>query len=341
MQDFFAFLWPWLTACLVLGAATGALVAGPPTRRRPARWLIWAALAWAAACAAIALGAAQGAIAFRIESALACFPAFIAGCVLGAYALRRDFGAHERWAMGVAPAALLWLGAVYIAQPAYQAMLQKRVTALAQAAGADASAFAVSGRDVIAAPSAAGNKELMAQIAAAPGVRRVVATQPPHGKAEPESKPVDVKPDATATIPLAAPKAPPAGASVPEHGAPPASPQEILAALPEGDLDAAACQRALDAVVASQPVAFHAARATVNRRVALALDKAVEIIRRCPDTTIEVRGHSDDGGADALSQRRAAAAEYYLRREGVAGRRLLATGAQDARGASAIDYIVR
>jgi outer membrane protein OmpA-like peptidoglycan-associated protein len=341
MLDFFAFLWPWLTVCLVLGVATGALVAGPPTRRRPARWLVWAALAWAAACTAIALGAAQGAIAFHIESALACFAAFIAGCVLGAYAFRRDFGAHERWALGLAPTALLWWGAVYVAQPAYEAILQKRVTALGQAAGADSSALALSGRDVIVAPTVAGNKDLMAQIAAAPGVRRVVAAQTPQGKAAPESKPVDVKPDATGTIPLAAPKAAPAGASLAAPGAPPAGPQQILASLPEGGLDAAACQRALDAVVASEPVAFHAARATVNRRVALALDKAVEIIRRCPDTTIEVRGHGDGGAADALSQRRAAAAENYLRREGVAGRRLLAIGAQDARGASAIDYIVR
>jgi OmpA-OmpF porin, OOP family len=337
MLDFFTFLRPWLAACFVLGAATGALVAGPPNRKRPARWLIWAALAWAAACAAIALGAAQGVIALHIESALACFAAFISGCVLSAYGFRRDFGAHERWALGVAPAALLWWGAAYFAEPAYQAILQKRVAALAQAAGADASGLSVSGRDVRAVSAVAANKELMTQIADAPGVRRVVAAPAPAGKAAPESKPVDVKPDATATIPLTTPKPGPASGPV----SAPASPQAILASLPEGELDAAACQRALNAVVALEPVAFHAARATVNRRAALALDKVVEIIRRCPDATIEVRGHGDDGGADALSQRRAAAAERYLRREGVAGRRLVAIGAQDARGASAIDYIVR
>ncbi|WP_442755038.1 OmpA family protein [Methylocystis sp. JAN1] len=331
MLDFYAFLWPWLTACLAVGAATGALAAEAPTRRGPARWLIWAALASLAAAASVALGAAQGAISIHVESALACFVSFIAGCLAGAGAMRRSLAAHERWALGLAPAALLWFGATHVAQPAYQAALQKRVAALAQAAGVDAAGVALSGRDVMATSAVLQDQDLMAQIAAAPGVRRVVDASPRQERAEPAPKPADVRPDATATIPPQ-PQVPP-----------PDGPREVLAALPAGDLDAATCQRALDAVAASEPVAFHAARATVNRRVALALDKAAEIIRRCPDTTIEVRGHGDEGAADALSQRRAAAAERYLRREGVAGRRLVAVGccAQNERHVGTIDYIVR
>ncbi|WP_424361058.1 OmpA family protein [Methylocystis parvus] len=329
MLDFYAFLWPWLAACLAVGAATGALATQPPSRKGPARWLIWAGLAALAAAAAVALGAAQGAISIHVESALGCFAAFIAGCGLGAYAFRKSFSAHERWALGLVPAALIWLGAALVAQPAYESGLEKRVTGLAQAAGVDATAVSLAGRDVVATPAVAEKADLMAQIAAAPGVRRIVAAQGPQlEKTEPAPTPVETKPDATATIP--APAAP-------------SDPKDILAALPEGDLDAAACQRALDAVAASEPVAFHASRATVNRRAALALDKAALIIRRCPDTTIEVRGHGDEGAADALSQRRATAAERYLRREGVAGRRLVAVGccAQDERRAGAIDYIVR
>lgn len=331
MLDFYAFLWPWLAACVAVGVATGALVAETPARKRPARWLIWAGLAALAAATAVALGAAEGAISIHVESALACFAAFISGCVVGASAFRRSLAAHERWALGLVPAALLWIGAAHVAQPAYETALEKRVTALAQAAGVDAAGLSLSGRDVVATPAVEEKADLMARIAAAPGVRRIIGAQVPQPeKTEPAPKPADASSDATAAIPQPSPAAP-------------SEPTDILAALPAGDLDAATCQRALDAVAAAKPVAFRASRATVNRRVALALDKAAEIIRRCPDVTIEVRGHGDEGPADALSQRRALAAERYLRREGVAGRRLVAVGccARDERRAGAIDYIVR
>ncbi|BDV35730.1 OmpA family protein [Methylocystis iwaonis] len=115
---------------------------------------------------------------------------------------------------------------------------------------------------------------------------------------------------------------------------------------PPAELDRAACQRALDAVQVSDPVAFHEARATVNRRTALALDKAAEIIRQCPEATIEVRGHGDAGAEDdLLSRRRALAAVHYLRLEGVSGHKLVAIGccekAGEARRPVAIEYILR
>ncbi len=333
MLDFYAYLWPWLAACFVVGAATGALVAKNPLRLRPARWLVWMSLACLAAAAALALGAMRGAVSIYIESALGCFFAFIGGCAAAAYGFRRSFASHERWALGLAPAALLWFGATQFAQPAYEAVLEKRVSALAQAAGVDPAGLAFSGRDVTAPASLGESKELMARIAAAPGVRRIVAAEIPEASAEAPPPPAatDAKPDATATI---APPAP----------TPSVDPKDILASLPAGDLDAATCQRALDAVAVAEPVSFRAARATVNRRVAAALDKAVEIIRRCPDATIELRGHGDEGSLeDSLSRRRAAAAERYLRREGVAGRRLVAVGccAREGQRAGAIDYILR
>lgn len=115
---------------------------------------------------------------------------------------------------------------------------------------------------------------------------------------------------------------------------------------PPTELDRAACQRALDAVQVSDPVAFHEARATVNRRTALALDKAAEIIRQCPEATIEVRGHGDAGAEDdLLSRRRALAAAHYLRLEGVSGHKLVAIGccekADEGRRPGAIEYILR
>lgn len=112
------------------------------------------------------------------------------------------------------------------------------------------------------------------------------------------------------------------------------------------ELDRAACQRALDAVQVSDPVAFREARATVNRRTALALDKAAEVIRQCPEATIEVRGHGDGGAEDdLLSRRRALAAAHYLRLEGVSGHKLVAIGccekAGEGRRPIAIEYILR
>lgn len=118
------------------------------------------------------------------------------------------------------------------------------------------------------------------------------------------------------------------------------------ASQPLAELDHAACQRALDAVQVSDPVTFREARATVNRRTALALDKAAEVIRQCPEATIEVRGHGDGGAEDdLLSRRRALAAVHYLRLEGVSGHKLVAIGccekAGEARRPVAIEYILR
>ncbi|WP_330083396.1 OmpA family protein [Methylocystis iwaonis] len=151
--------------------------------------------------------------------------------------------------------------------------------------------------------------------------------------------------EVTAPPAVAANKEPNVVAPVPE-----ASPTLVNApapaSQPPAELDRAACQRALDAVQVSDPVAFREARATVNRRTALALDKAAEVIRQCPEATIEVRGHGDGGAEDdLLSRRRALAAVHYLRLEGVSGHKLVAIGccekAGEGRRPVAIEYIVR
>jgi outer membrane protein OmpA-like peptidoglycan-associated protein len=325
MLDFLIHLWPWLAGSLATGAAAGAFLHGGTLRRRPARWLSWFGAAFFAGAAAVALGAVEGAVAAAIEIALACFLAFILGAALLAAARRGSLKDHERWAVGLVPVALLWWGAVEIAAPAYEAQAQKRVAALAQGAGLDPAGFTVSGRDVTAPGALAGKTDLAAEIAATPGVRRVILAR----DAAPEKAP-----DQTASI--SAPPPPPAEDARPTP-----------AALPDGEFDPAACQRALDAVALAEPVAFRPARATIDRRAAFALDKAVEAIRRCPMATIEVRGHADAGAADeALARRRALAAERYLRREGVAGRKLVgiaccATAQEPRRGAGAVDYILR
>ncbi|KAF2989575.1 OmpA family protein [Methylocystis sp. MJC1] len=325
MLDFYVHLWPWLAACLAVGAATGALTPGQTRGKGPARWLIWVGLASLAGAAAIALGAVEGAVSSQIELGLACIVSLMLGAGATALIFQRTLTGHEAWALGLIPAMLLWSGASQIAAPAYEADLQKRIAALAQAAGADPASLALSGRDITAPPAVAANKELIAQIAATPGVGRVISASAP---APVEN---DKKPEQTAAIQPA--PLPPPSAPTPE-------------AQSSGEFDLAACQHALDAVVASDPVAFREARATVNRRTALALDKAAEVIRQCPDTTIEVRGHGDAGVEDdVLSRRRALAAAHYLRLEGVSGHKLVAVGccekAKDERRPGAIDYIAR
>lgn len=325
MVDFLASLWPWLAACLAIGAATGAFTRDAAPRRRPARWLLWFGAAFFAAALALFFGAVEGVVAAAMESALAAFTAFLTGAAAVA-ALRGTLAAHERWALGLLPAMLVWVAAVEIAGPAYEAQVQARVAELARAAGADPAGVGVAGRDVTLPAAMAGDRELIARIAAEPGVRRVtIAQAAPPKPAEKASEP-----------------APPPVSS------PPAAPPAPTGGTAASDLDAAACQRALDAATAAAPVAFPRARETIDRHAALALDKAVDIIRRCPaQATIEVRGHAGEGAANgALAQARALAAARYLRREGVAGRRLTATGCcasgqESRRGDSAIDYILR
>lgn len=328
MLDFYAHIWFWLVACLIVGGTTGALARRAPRRKGPARWLVWGLLALSAGAAAAALGALPGAIALHLESALACFGAFLAGAAAGALAVRGDLASHESWALGLIPVAALWAAAALFATPAYEAQLQKRIVALAQASGVDPSGVGLVGRDVVAPRAVTQNKALTDLIAAAPGVRRILAANEPAPPPEPE-KPI------VAAEPERAPSAPDAAAD----------PGAVLAALGNGELDAAKCQQALAAVAAVEPVGFHPARSSINRRTARALDRAAEIIRRCPDSTIEVRGFGDRDSVDPLSERRARAAERYLRREGVGGRKLVAIGccAPEAKAAhtSAIEFIVR
>ncbi len=321
MLDFLAFLWPWLAACLAVGAATGALARDSAPKKRPARWLLWFGAACVAAALALSFGAVEGVVAAGLESALACFAAFITGAAVVA-ALRGTLPANERWALGLLPAALLWFAAVQFGGAAYESHVLARVADLAKEAGVDPAGVSVAGRDVTLPPAMSDNRELTTRVAAAPGVRRVIVAQAP----------------------------PPAKIEKPPETPQPATPPP--ARTPQADVtqtgESAACQRALDAVAAADPVAFPRARETIDRRAALALDKAAEAIRHCPEqATIEVRGHAGEGAAnEALANARALAAARYLRREGVSGRKLTAVGCcasgqESRRGESAIDYILR
>lgn len=316
MVDHLIYLWAWLLACFAIGAASGALTRRAPAKGGVARWLIWTGLAFVAGALVAGLGALRGAAAMSLESALAAYAAFLSGAAIGTFATRSSLKAHDGWALGLIPAGLVWWGATFVAQPAYQEALHRRLVAVSEGAGVDAAQISVSGRDVRTAEKAAANPQLVAEISRIPGVRQVMIDAAPA----PGSPAADSAPASSA---LQTPSMPPAAEAV--------SPAAAPARLSAGALTAAECQAALDASVTQDRIMFQPARATITRAAALTLAKAAEIIRRCADdATIEIGGHVHGVGArqenDALARRRAEAAMRYLQREGVGGRRLIAAG---------------
>lgn len=326
MMEFLFHIWFWLLAALAVGVATGALLRRRPARPGPARWLFWTGLAFLAGALACALGALNGGADLYLESALATYAAFVIGATIGALGAGGSLREHEGWALGLIPAALVWWGAAHFAQPAFRAELQRKVVAAATRANVDGAGITLAGRDVNAPPAVAQNEALVKEIAALPGVRRVVAIAETPQQAAPAPKaPEPAQP--------APPAQTPAGLDAdvtPTRPMTLADPRAVLATLPVGPLDADNCQAALTAATILDRIEFRESSATITRRAALALDKAAALIRRCPDVTIEVGGHADSIGDDAdneeLSQRRAEAVRRYLLREGVSGRRLVAVG---------------
>ncbi len=306
MLDYLSHLWPAIFASFLLGAVSGALTNRAPARGSAlAHWLIWMTLAFVAGVVAHALRALAGGANLYLEGALAAFVVFMIGAASAAIAARRTLRFHEGWALTLAPALFLTLGATYATQSQYEEALRGRALALASAAGVDADGLVVHGRDIGAPRAIAANAKLMEALESARGVRRVLPTA-----------------SAPEAIAVTESHAPPSAAP------PSRDPRAVLAALPQGALDLGECESALVATLAVDRVEFSEASATIRRDAARALDKAAAFIRRCPDVAIEVVGRADNVGdardnAD-LSQRRAEAAARYLRREGIAGHRLIA-----------------
>lgn len=93
------------------------------------------------------------------------------------------------------------------------------------------------------------------------------------------------------------------------------------------------CQSALEEVSRQSELAFPRGSARLTSSAALALDRATEIIRRCPEgATIEIRGHVYGSGArahnEALARRRVEATIGYLERQDLGRRRLVASGGE-------------
>jgi outer membrane protein OmpA-like peptidoglycan-associated protein len=92
----------------------------------------------------------------------------------------------------------------------------------------------------------------------------------------------------------------------------------------------AACQQQFDELLGNKRIAFETDSATLERESTLMLDELAAIASRCPDTRIQVAGHTDARGSDEfnlwLSQARAESVTSYLASKGVDATRLSAIG---------------
>lgn len=105
--------------------------------------------------------------------------------------------------------------------------------------------------------------------------------------------------------------------------------------------EARRCQDDLRAAAAAGAINFQRASADLDRRSNSTLDRLADIVKGCPNATIEVGGHTDaEGEADRnqrLSERRARAVVDYLIKAGVPEARMHAVGFGDTKPIAAND----
>lgn len=103
-----------------------------------------------------------------------------------------------------------------------------------------------------------------------------------------------------------------------------------LALETQGDFGLEECIGRFETMTVARGVFFRTGSAALDAKSEGLLDTVVDIVRRCPDLTIEVGGHTDaDGSAAAnqrLSERRAATVADFLERAGIEARRVVAVG---------------
>jgi len=336
--------WVWLSLIFATGLITALLVDARESRRAISPWLIWLTLAFLVGLALAALRVMIGRYDIWLETALASFALFIIGAGAGALLRGGALREHKAWALGLIPASLIWFGANLFATPEIEADLRGKAVAAVEAAGDDAHAIEVSGRDLMLRAEGDDHGSLTATLAAIPGVRMVLEATGANFPVLRE------KTQVVATAPGPAQSA--SSAPTPLAVAPAAKPEEkqtvsrssrgaqadrtraaraTLSELPKaGSLDGARCQAALSAVLALETIEFRSGSATIHRGSAAALDRIAYFLNRCPAVKAEVGGHTDNVGGEEtnvdLSRRRAQAVANYLEREGVGAGRLTAVG---------------
>ena len=95
-------------------------------------------------------------------------------------------------------------------------------------------------------------------------------------------------------------------------------------------VDPTVCQQLFSDLLSKGKIRFEAARATLDPDSTALLDRLIEIALRCPTANIEVAGHTDGDGEDALNQalseKRAQAVVDYLVKAGLPQSRFTAVG---------------
>jgi OmpA-OmpF porin, OOP family len=110
---------------------------------------------------------------------------------------------------------------------------------------------------------------------------------------------------------------------------------ETVSAAPAAQAPAAqavvdSCQQDIDAVMTGRTINFDTGRATLKQSPDALLDRLADVAAKCPQTSIQIAGHTDKRGSDAanlaLSEARANTVRDYLVGKGIQDSRLSAEG---------------
>jgi OOP family OmpA-OmpF porin len=108
------------------------------------------------------------------------------------------------------------------------------------------------------------------------------------------------------------------------------SPSKVVATRKSSRGQGEACQRELDALLADETIQFEVLSAAIRSASLPLLERLAEALQRCPDSHIEICGHTDGKGIPdlnlRLSQARAESIRNFLIHQGIAADRLVAVG---------------
>ena len=105
---------------------------------------------------------------------------------------------------------------------------------------------------------------------------------------------------------------------------------EISVKPPAAPVDATVCQQLFADLLGQARIRFESGKADIVADSAGLLDRLIETALRCPNTNIEIAGHTDSDGEEpsnqALSEKRAQAVTDYLVKAGLPANRFSAVG---------------
>ena len=95
-------------------------------------------------------------------------------------------------------------------------------------------------------------------------------------------------------------------------------------------VDPTVCQQLFNDLLGKARIRFEPSKAAIDPDSTGLLDRLIETARRCPESSIEIIGHTDSGGTNelnqALSEQRAEAVAAYLTKAGLPSQRFSTTG---------------